>query len=47
MASFKLNAQFVESATVRFQGPSGKATFAYSCNEDDQPQVQLILRGLL
>lgn len=48
-------ADFVVSANVRFQGPSGKvgvqlrpnACLSYSCNEDDQPQVMSILRKLI
>jgi len=47
-------AEFVTAATVRFAGPtgrvnvtlSGRACFGYSCNEDDQPAVQSILRKL-
>ena len=47
--------QFIASAAVRFQGPSGKVSvtltpktnFAFSCNEDDQPTVQSILRKLV
>jgi len=45
---------FVTAASVRFQGPSGrvnvtlstKACFGFSCNDDDQPAVQSILRKL-
>jgi len=48
-------AEYVQSASVRFQGPTSRATaklsskacFSYSCNEDDQPEVQAILRGLV
>jgi hypothetical protein len=47
--------QFIANAQVRFQGPSGKvnvtltpkASFAFSCNEDDQPTVQSVLRKLV
>jgi len=47
-------ADFVKTASVRFQGPSGRvnlnltpaASFSFSCNEDDQPVVQSILRKL-
>ncbi|MFW6062169.1 MAG: hypothetical protein ACOC93_05110, partial [Planctomycetota bacterium] len=46
---------FLDSASVRFQGPSGRvnvtlknlACFSYSCQEDDQPWVQSILRKLI
>jgi phosphoribosylcarboxyaminoimidazole (NCAIR) mutase len=45
---------FVQSANVRFKAPTGnasvtltpKACFRFSCNEDDQPPVQSILRKL-
>ncbi len=48
-------AEFVAAASVRFAGPTGrvnvklspKACFSYSCNEDDQPTVQSILRKLV
>ena len=48
-------AEFVAAASVRFAGPTGritvslspKACFSYSCNEDDQPAVQSILRKLI
>ena len=48
-------AEYVTTAGVRFQGPTGrvtvnltpKASFGYSCAEDDQPTVQIILRKLL
>jgi hypothetical protein len=48
-------AQAVTSAGVRFQTQTGKAAvtltpkacFSYSCNEDDQPMVQGILRKLV
>lgn len=47
-------AQQVTSASVKFAAPTGRATatlaptatFGYSCNEDDQPHVQSILRKL-
>ncbi len=46
---------YVKSATVRFQGPSGrinvtltaKACFSFSCNEEDQPTAQATLRNIL
>ena len=45
---------FVTTASVRFATPTGranvslnaKACFSFSCNEDDHPAVQLILRKL-
>ena len=48
-------AEFVTAAGVRFAGPTGRvnvglstrACFTYSCNEEDQPTVQSILRKLL
>ncbi len=48
-------ADFVSSASLKFAAPTGrasvtitpKACFTYSCNEDDQPEVQSILRKLL
>ncbi len=48
-------AEFVTSASVRFQGPTGRvnvtlkplACLSFSCNEDDQPQVQSLLRKLV
>ncbi len=48
-------ADFLSSARVRFQGPSGRASvnltptssFSFSCKEDDQPEVQSILRKLI
>jgi hypothetical protein len=48
-------ADFVAAAAVRFDGPGGrvsvtltpKACFSFSCNDDDQPAVQTILRKLL
>jgi hypothetical protein len=48
-------AEALTSAAVKFQGPTGKvnvtmtpgASFTYSCKEDDQAQVQAILRKLL
>ena len=48
-------ADYVQSATVRFQAPSGrvnvnltpKACFSFSCNEDDQTFAQLTLRKLI
>jgi len=50
--------EYVEAVTladVRFAGPSGRVnvklttsgSFSYSCNEDDQPYVQGILRRLI
>ncbi|MCE5278382.1 MAG: hypothetical protein ABFD92_07425 [Planctomycetaceae bacterium] len=47
--------QSVTSAGVRFAGPTGRVTvtlkaqaaFSYSCNEDDQSEIQSILRKLL
>ena len=47
--------EFVVAASVKFAGPTGrvtvslspKACFGFSCNEDDQPQVQSILRKLI
>jgi hypothetical protein len=55
MAFLEEYADFVAAAQVRFAGPSGrvnvhlspKACFRYSCQEDDQPTVQGILRKLL
>jgi len=49
------HADSVQSAAVRFQGPSGrvnvtlspKTCFGFSCNEDDQTAVQSILRRLV
>ena len=46
---------YVQAASVRFQGPSGrvtvsltpKACFSYSCGDDDQTPVQSILRKLI
>ena len=46
---------FVTTAGVRFAAPTGranvslnaKACFSFSCNEDDHPAVQLILRKLV
>ncbi len=48
-------AQFVSAASARFKTPAGranvsitpKACFSFSCNEDDRPLVQSILRKLL
>jgi hypothetical protein len=48
-------AEATKSASVRFQGPTGKVTvsitpnacFAYSCNDDDPPTVKAILRSLV
>ncbi len=48
-------AELITAASVRFQGPSGrvnvrltpKACFSFSCNEDDQPTVQTVLRKLV
>jgi len=49
------HAETVASATVRFAAPSGRANvkltaracFGFSCNEEDQPYVQSILRKLI
>ena len=49
------HAEGVTSASVRFQGPTGRVTagltpaacFSYSCHEDDVPTVRNILRKLL
>ncbi len=46
---------YVQTASVRFQGPSGRVTvaltpsacFSYSCHEDDQAAVQSILRKIV
>jgi len=46
--------EFTKSAKVRFRGPTGpvnvtltpNACFGYSCNEDDQAEIQSILRKL-
>jgi hypothetical protein len=46
---------FVKAANLRFKAPTGNATvsitpnacFRYSCNEDDQPPVQSIIRKLI
>ena len=48
-------ADHVQSAAVRFQGPSGrvtvnltpKACFRFSCDEEDQTDVQSVLRKLI
>lgn len=48
-------AEGLKSVQVRFAGPSGRVTatltpnacFSYSCQEDDQPEVQQILRKLV
>jgi hypothetical protein len=49
-------ADFLKTATVRFQGPTGRATvhltpqacFRYSIgNEDDKPHIQATLRKLI
>ena len=48
-------AEFVKAAGVRFQTQSGRATvnlspkacFGYSCNEEDQAEVQALLRKLI
>ncbi|MFW5840254.1 MAG: hypothetical protein ACOCZE_06710 [Planctomycetota bacterium] len=48
-------AEFASQARIRFKAPGGfasvsitpKATFSYSCNEDDQPVVQSLLRKLI
>jgi hypothetical protein len=48
------HAEHLQSASVKFQGPSGrvnltlspKTCFSFSCHEDDQPAVQSILRKL-
>ena len=48
-------AEGLKSVQVRFAGPSGRVTatltphacFGYSCQEDDQPEVQQILRKLV
>lgn len=48
-------AEFASQARLRFKAPSGfasvnitpKASFSYSCSEDDQPVVQTILRKLI
>ncbi len=48
-------ADHVQSAAVRFQGPSGRVTvnltpracFSFSCDEEDQTEVQSILRKLI
>jgi hypothetical protein len=48
-------AEFVTSATVRFAAPAGrasvklspKASFSFSCQEDDRPAVLSVLRRLL
>jgi len=45
----------IKSVQVRFAGPSGRVTaaltpnacFSYSCHEDDQPEVQQVLRKLV
>lgn len=45
----------IASARIRFQANAGRATitltpkacFTYSCNEEDQPEVQMILRKLI
>ena len=47
--------EYVTSAGVRFSGPTGrinvllgpKASFSYSCNEDDQAAAQAVLRELV
>ena len=48
-------AEALKSVQVRFAGPSGRATatltpnacFSYSCHEDDQPEIQQVLRKLV
>lgn len=48
-------AENVQSASVKFAGPGGKVTvsitpkacFSYSCNEEDVPAIQMILRKLI
>lgn len=48
-------AAVLKTVQVRFAGPSGRvnvtltpnACFSYSCHEDDQPEVQRILRALV
>lgn len=48
-------ADYITSASVRFAGPTGrinvtlnpKASFTYSCSEDDQSTAQAILRKLI
>ncbi len=48
-------AEGLKSVQVRFAGPSGRATatltpnacFSYSCPEDDQPEIQQVLRRLI
>ena len=48
-------AEQMVSASVKFAAPTGRATvtltpkacFGFSCNEDDQPAVQSILRKLV
>jgi len=47
--------QFATAAKVRFQAPTGRATasltpkaaFGYSCNDEDHPAVQAVLRKLV
>ena len=48
-------AEFAQSARLRFKAPTGfatvsitpKASFSYSCNEEDQPVVQTLIRKLV
>lgn len=48
-------ADYIKSARVRFAGPSGRinvaltptACFNFSCNEEDQPTAQAVLRKLI
>lgn len=48
-------ADYIKSAAVRFAGPSGRinvtltptACFSFSCNEEDQPAAQAVLRKLI
>lgn len=48
-------ADYIKAASVRFAGPSGRinvtlaptACFSFSCNEDDQPTAQAVLRKLI
>ena len=48
-------AEGLKSVQVRFAGPSARVTatltpsacFGYSCDEDDQPEVQQVLRRLV